>query len=89
MSIAEKVHRILLLAGHETTANSFGWTIVELSKSPEAQIRLREEIRATEREIKARGDAEFTAQDFESMPYLTSVVKVSMTISLRFTFKFY
>lgn len=71
------IHRLLLIAGHETTANSFGWTVVELSKHQEAQNKLREEIQVAQQKIRARGDTEFTAQDLDSMQYLNCVVKVS------------
>ncbi|KAG7442653.1 cytochrome P450 [Guyanagaster necrorhizus] len=65
----------IILAGHETTANAFSWTLLELSKRPEVQERLRAEIRAKERLIFDRGDTEFTVQDLDSMAYLTAVVK--------------
>ncbi|KAI0097203.1 cytochrome P450 [Nemania sp. FL0031] len=44
----ELVEQLLtfLAAGHETTATSLGWSIYVLSKNPEMQTRLREEIRA-------------------------------------------
>jgi cytochrome P450 len=52
------------------------WTLLELTKNPHVQAKLRAEIQATEREIHARGDVEFTAADFESMAYTTAVMKV-------------
>jgi cytochrome P450 len=36
----------LVLAGHETTANSLAWTLERLLRAPEAYRRLREEVRA-------------------------------------------
>lgn len=66
-----------MLAGHETTANSISWAVLELCKHPEIQTRLRDEIRGTERSIQERGDSGFTGKDFERMPYLTAVVKVA------------
>lgn len=67
-----------MLAGHETTANTLTWAIVELCKHPELQTKLRNEIRKMERKIKERGDSAFSAQDFDGpgMRYLTAVVKV-------------
>jgi hypothetical protein len=68
--------RTIVLAGHETTANSLSWTLLELSKHPHIQQKLRTEIRAKEREIHKRGDSIFSAADFESMPYALAVIKV-------------
>lgn len=66
----------MLLAGFETTATSLTWTLFELALHPHVQEKLRQEIRQKEREIKARGDINFAASDFEDMPYLTAVLKV-------------
>ncbi|KAJ7894320.1 cytochrome P450 [Mycena olivaceomarginata] len=65
----------IMTAGHETTANTMSWTLLELTKNPHVQAKLRAEIQATEKEIHARGDVEFTAADFESMAYTTAVMK--------------
>ncbi|KAJ7593938.1 cytochrome P450 [Mycena floridula] len=70
--------QIMILAGHETTANSFSWTIFELCRQPEIQTRLRREVREMELKVKARGDTSFTMNDIESMPYLNAVVKESL-----------
>lgn len=61
-----------MLAGHETTANSTSWTLLELARHPEMQKRLREEIWAKQQAL----GREFEARDLESMPYLQAVVKV-------------
>ncbi|KAJ7817165.1 cytochrome P450 [Mycena olivaceomarginata] len=65
----------IMVAGHETTANTMSWTLFELTKHPDVQEKLRAEIQATESVIYARGDTEFTASDFESMAYTTAVMK--------------
>jgi hypothetical protein len=52
---------------------------LEIAKHPDVQKRLREEIRATEQVIHARGDVDFTATDLDGMPYLSAVIKVSST----------
>ncbi|KAJ7318602.1 cytochrome P450 [Mycena albidolilacea] len=65
----------IMTAGHETTASTMSWTLLELTKNPHVQIKLRAEIQATEREIHARGDVEFTAADFALMAYTTAVMK--------------
>ncbi|KAJ8585149.1 cytochrome P450 [Rhizopogon salebrosus TDB-379] len=67
--------RTLLLAGHETTANTMTWGLLELAKHPEIQSRLRAEIRETEAAIHARGEVDFTMADFDAMPYTTAVMK--------------
>jgi hypothetical protein len=69
--------RTIIMAGHETTANSFSWAVLELARQPKIQSRLRSEIHRMERTIQARGSYEFTAADIEAMPYLLAVVKVS------------
>ncbi|KAJ6557519.1 cytochrome P450 [Mycena capillaripes] len=77
LSEAEVLSQIqtIMMAGHETTANTMSWTLFELTKNPDVQAKLRAEIQATERAIHARGDTEFTAADFESMVYTTAVMK--------------
>jgi cytochrome P450 len=65
-----------LLAGHETSATSLCWVLLEVARHPDVQKKLREEIRATEQAIFARGQADFTAADYEKMTYMEAVVKV-------------
>ncbi|KAJ7750121.1 cytochrome P450 [Mycena maculata] len=67
--------RTIIMAGHETTANSFSWAVLELARQPQIQSRLRSEIRSMERTIQARGSYGFTTSDIQSMPYLSAVVK--------------
>ncbi|KAJ3733764.1 cytochrome P450 [Lentinula guzmanii] len=67
--------RTLLLAGHETSSTSLVWCILEISRHPEVQKKLREEIRATERKLNGR---DFTAADFDNMSYMIAVLKESM-----------
>jgi len=70
--------RTILLAGHETSATSLCWVLLELARHPAVQARLRAEIRSTEQGINAQGGSEFTAADLESMPYLSAVLKECM-----------
>ncbi|KIM40378.1 hypothetical protein M413DRAFT_446565 [Hebeloma cylindrosporum] len=70
--------RTILLAGFETTATALSWCILEVARHTSVQDRLRREIRAKEREIKARGDTEFTSNDFDAMPYLQAVLKEAL-----------
>lgn len=67
---------IIILAGHETTSNTLCFALFEMCKRPEMQERLRKEIRATERVVRDRGDTQFTPSDFDSMPFLSAMVKV-------------
>lgn len=66
----------MLLAGHETIANSLCWGLLDLAQNPNVQTRLRKEIWDMEKTIEERGGSEFTATDFEAMPYLVAVTKV-------------
>jgi len=52
------------------------FTLWELAKHPDLQEKLRAEIHENLAKVKARGDADFTANDFENMPYLIAVTKV-------------
>ena len=66
----------LTIAGHETTANALTWLLWELSKHPQYQTRMREEIRIFRAEATARGDARFTIDDLESMTAMVNALKV-------------
>ena len=68
--------RTLFLAGHETTANTVSWALYELSRHPEFQTKVREEIRATRAHAAQRGDTELTVPDLDSMKYLLALMKV-------------
>ena len=48
----------------------------ELAKHRDVQEKLRTEIDKTLEKVKARGDTDFTADDFENMPYLVAFTKV-------------
>ncbi|TRM57157.1 cytochrome P450 [Schizophyllum amplum] len=65
----------IIIAGHETTANSICWTLLELCRNPDVQTRLRNEIRAVRRE---RNEPGLTAATFDAMPYLSAVMKESL-----------
>jgi len=72
--------RTIMFAAHETTAITIAWGLYELAKQPEVQARLREEIMETRRNIKARGETEFTTNDFDAMPYMTAVMKETLRL---------
>jgi hypothetical protein len=71
--------RTIMTAGHETTANTLSWVLFELTRHPEVQDKLRAEIRE---KIAEKGNNVFSEQDYENMPYLTAVVKVSRMFRL-------
>lgn len=48
-------------------------TFWELAKNPECQTKLRGELDGF---VSVKGDANFTATELESMPYLNAVIKV-------------
>lgn len=47
-----------------------------MAKHRDCREKLRAEINETLARVKARGDDDFTANDFEGMPYLVAVTKV-------------
>ncbi|KIV95429.1 hypothetical protein PV10_03087 [Exophiala mesophila] len=59
-----------LAAGHETTASSLTWAAYVLSKHPEMQKRLREEIRS---HIPSLDSDNITHEILDNMPYLHAV----------------
>ncbi|KAI4518164.1 cytochrome P450 [Schizophyllum commune Loenen D] len=65
----------IILAGHETTATTLAWALLELARNPGAQKRLRDEIRTIRRE---RDEPELSAETFDAMPYLDAVVKETL-----------
>ena len=52
----------------------------ELAKNPQFQERLRTEINGTFKRVKARGDDDFTANDFETMPCLVALTKETLRL---------
>ncbi|GLB37928.1 putative cytochrome p450 [Lyophyllum shimeji] len=70
--------RVVILAGHETTANTFSWMLLELARRPEVQKRLRDEIGQMERTVQSRGNSGYTVSDLDSMPYLNAVLKETL-----------
>ncbi|KAJ7634739.1 cytochrome P450 [Roridomyces roridus] len=66
--------------GHETTAITMSWTLWELTKHPEVQAKMREEIAETERAMGARGDSELNYTDLEAMPFTIAVMKETLRI---------
>jgi alkylphenol/PAH-inducible cytochrome P450 monooxygenase len=66
-------YRSLLLAGHDTTANTMTWFLWEIAKHPESQDRIRAEITA----LRAlRGGGQFSITDLDNMAYTLAALKV-------------
>ncbi|MBB5920877.1 cytochrome P450 [Actinoalloteichus hoggarensis] len=64
----------LLLAGHETTASTLGWTLHLIDRHPEVGARLRAEAAAV------LGDRQPTHEDLRLLPYTTMVVEEAMRL---------
>ena len=72
-----------LVAGHETSAAAFSWSVYELCRSPQIQARLRQEVCAylgpylgPEDEVESadRKASRITAEIIDTMPYLSAFV---------------
>ncbi|KAF8521630.1 cytochrome P450 [Hysterangium stoloniferum] len=66
------------LAGHETTAMTLTWALHELSRHPDFQNQLREEIAATRAHAAQRGDSELSIADLDSMKLLQALIKETL-----------
>lgn len=70
-----------LAAGHDTTATGVAWTLDQLSKQPEIQNKLREEIRISIPELsnlESTTDPCRLAFDVDRLPYLANVCRESL-----------
>jgi cytochrome P450 len=64
----------LLLAGHETTANTLTWTWYELGRNPGVLAQLAEEVR------RVAGDRAVTPDDLPAMPWTLAVIEEAMRL---------
>ncbi|HEU4728455.1 MAG TPA: cytochrome P450 [Kofleriaceae bacterium] len=64
----------LLLAGHETTANTLTWTWYELGKHPEVLARLEAEVQ------RVLGTRTATADDLPELPWTAAVIDEAMRL---------
>lgn len=64
----------LVLAGHETTANTLTWAFTLLSRYPAARDRLAAEVAET------LGDRDATADDFDALPWTQAVISETMRL---------
>lgn len=74
----------MMIAGHETTATTLAWIVHEISKHPEFQAQVREEIKKTRAQVARRGDTDFSIADLDSMKYLLAAIKVWVFLYLQF-----
>ena len=68
-----------LAAGHETTASMLTWTMYQLCKHPDMQVRLREEIRTHLPSITDETKT-IEAADIDNLPYLNAVCQESLRL---------
>ena len=71
--------RTLLLAGHDTSANSLTWFLWEVAKHPESAREIREEIAAVRARIGVR---DFSITDLEGMSTMLAALKVMWSTAL-------
>jgi cytochrome P450 len=64
----------LLLAGHETTANTLTWTWYELGKNPHVLARLEAELQ------RVLGDRPITTDDLPALPWTAAVIDEAMRL---------
>ena len=64
----------LLLAGHETTANTFTWTWYELGRNPAALAKLEEEV------TRVLGGRSVTTDDLPNLPWTAAVIDEAMRL---------
>jgi len=72
--------RTIMFAGHDTMTKTLTFVLWELSKNRRVQENLRTEIMEKLGEIRARGDSDFSVNDFDSMPYLLAVGKEALRV---------
>ncbi|KAK0210055.1 cytochrome P450, partial [Desarmillaria ectypa] len=61
----------IIISGHDTTANTMVWLLYKLSRHPEDQAKIREEITQT----KANALGALTSNDYGSMPWMYALIK--------------
>ncbi|KAF9219092.1 cytochrome P450 [Gyrodon lividus] len=71
---------ILLVAGHDTTASALTWTFYELSRHPEDQQRVRDEIKVARARAEGRDDGNLIPSDYDVMAFTNAVIKESLRL---------
>lgn len=64
-----------ILAGHDTTAYTMAWTMIEIARNPDVYLKLKNEIDAI-----SPGDERITIHQVNSMTYLDCIIKESMRL---------
>jgi alkylphenol/PAH-inducible cytochrome P450 monooxygenase len=70
--------RTFIIGGYDTTANALSWLFWELAKDQRSQQHLRDEISAAR--AKKIGDAAFSINEYDNMPYLNAVIKENLRL---------
>ncbi|KAH7925349.1 cytochrome P450 [Leucogyrophana mollusca] len=70
----------LLIAAHDSIANTLAWLLYELARHPEDQQKIRDEIIATRARIEARHSDDFTPADLDAMIFTNAVIKESLRL---------
>ncbi|KAK0222986.1 cytochrome P450 [Armillaria nabsnona] len=60
-----------LVTGHDTTASAIAWLLYDLSRHPEVQTKVREEIAIA----KSKAPGALTWEDYDAMAWLNAVIK--------------
>ncbi|KAJ4470221.1 cytochrome P450, partial [Lentinula aciculospora] len=68
----------IILAGNETTASIMSWMLYELSRNPDSQTRLHEEIARLR--IQTGYYVSLTSAHYDSMPYFNAVIKETLRL---------
>lgn len=63
-----------IFAGHDTTANAIAWLLYELSRHPDDQERIRDEIKQVQMDC----DGALTPNDYDAMPFLNAAIKETL-----------
>ncbi|GJN73187.1 cytochrome P450 97B3 [Purpureocillium lilacinum] len=61
-----------LAAGHDTTASALTWALYMMTRHPEMQQRLRDEVRAALPSPSADADSDISSADIDRLPYLNA-----------------
>ena len=68
------IFRTFIAAGQDTTSNTLGSLLYELSRKPILQARLRAEIREM---LEQKNGEPLTNADYDGLPFLNACIKVS------------
>ncbi len=66
---------VMIMAGHETSANSLAWTFYHLSQNPAVRLRLEAEV------DEVLGDRPPTPDDYKRLPYTMAVFMESLRVA--------